>query len=256
MQRPKIIRTIIVDDEPLGREAVRQLLDTIVDFQVIAESSSGHQAVEDIRTHTPDVVFLDVRMPGCDGFDVAARLPDPAPWVVFVTAHDEHALRAFDSCALDYVLKPVDPDRFQHSIARVRHQVLAGSGWPPPAQPVTTIEPASSLPERLIFRTTGRLLLLKPRELHWVEAAGNYVRLHTERQEYLVRQSMSRIADYLETGPFLRIHRSTIMNTMHLREVRSSGRDLSVMLQDGQVLPVGRAFHEIVGRLLKDQLRV
>ncbi|MFC1759151.1 LytR/AlgR family response regulator transcription factor [Planctomycetota bacterium] len=249
MNEHRRIRAIIVDDEPLGREAVRRLVAQASDFVVIAECAGGEEALREIPSQNPDVVFLDIQMPRCDGFDVVTRLDQSMPPTVFVTAYDEYAIRAFDVYALDYVLKPVEPVRFQKTLERVRSH----SGDSKVTGLLDEIHGRTIVPSRLVFKTSTRLLILSPNELLWVESAGNYVRLHTADGQHLVREGIGKLAARLDRPQFIRVHRSAIVNVAVVRGLRQddSSSDPDLHLIDGSVIPVGRSFRTDVARALQ-----
>lgn len=239
------IRTLLVDDEAHGRAAIREPLEADGRFEVVGEVSGGAAAIERVRDLRPDLMFLDIQMPEVDGFDVLSTLGDDAPTVVMVTAFDQHAVRAFEHHALDYVLKPIDPERFVATLDRSAVRVAEGRGGAHDAAQrglVHDLSPVNSTSDRLLFRAPGRLLCLRPDELRWVESAGNYVKLHVDHEVYLIRDTMTDLAARLEARRFVRIHRSSIVNVAEVREVRAdrhSGESLAV-LRDGTELPIGR----------------
>ncbi len=245
------IRVIIVDDEELGRESVRSQLHDQSDFSIVAECGSGKEAIKQIEALRPDVVFLDVQMPRTDGFEVLKRVGDQMPITVLVTAYDQYALRAFDTHALDYVLKPLDPERFARTLDRVRQRVTDdheggnGNGLRQLVQELSAHEPNS---KRIVLKATGRLLYLEPDELKYVESAGNYLKVHVDRDVFLLRETMVGLAERLNPARFIRIHRSFVVNTHHVREVRllPGGSDYEVALRDGTQLPVGRSYRSVV----------
>ena len=238
------IRTLVVDDEPLAREGIRLRLGGDAGFTVVGECSDGAEALEAIAGLRPDVVFLDVQMPGLTGFDVAEELGgDEAPAVVFVTAYDQYALRAFEVHALDYVLKPFDDERFSETLRRVRTRLaerragrleerLAGllgdlrGGAPEGA--------ARAWPRRLAVRDAAKIAFVDVDELDWVEADGDYVRLHCGAASHMVRRTMAQMDSRLDPDRFVRIHRSTIVNVERIRELRPTFHaEFVVVLTDG-----------------------
>jgi two-component system LytT family response regulator len=224
------LRVIIADDEPLARARMRRLLADEAELEIVAECANGAEAVDAIRTLRPDVVFLDIEMPELDGFEVLMETSARA--VVFVTAYDAHAIRAFEAHALDYVLKPVEAERLHRSVERARASVAAN----PPQR--------ASL-ERLIVRTRGRISFIDVRELTHIEAAGNYARLHTSREHPLIRHTLSDLEAKLDPRRFVRIHRSTIVNIAAVREIRPWFRgDSLVVLADGTELALSRTYRE------------
>jgi two-component system LytT family response regulator len=244
------VRVLIVDDEELARQRLQRLLATEKDVAIIGEAADGVQAVESILRLTPDLVFLDVQMPEVDGFAVLDRLrPRPAPAVIFVTAHDDYALRAFEVHAVDYLRKPFDAARFKEAFSRAR-QRLAGAGAEDQARKLDALlaqvetQPPRSR-ERLMVRTDGRLYFVRIDDIDWIEAAGNYVKLHVGRETHLMRETMLGIEKMLDPTRFLRIHRSAIVNLDRVREMQPwfSG-EYTVILRDGTQLRLSRVYRE------------
>ncbi|MCP3098132.1 LytTR family DNA-binding domain-containing protein [Myxococcus sp. K15C18031901] len=256
------IRTLIVDDEPLAREGLRLLLATDPDVRVVGEAGNGPEAIRLIREQRPDLVLLDVQMPEFNGFEVLARLtPGEVPAVIFVTAYDSYALRAFDIHALDYLLKPFRDDRFQDAVGRAKAQirmarmsdlsqrlmsVISTYGerdvTPPPTPAAASPEPWA---HRLAIRDTGRVVFLEVDEIEYIEAADYYVQIHAGGKAYLHRETMQHLETRLDPERFMRIHRSAIVNARRIRELRSEGRrDLIVVLTSGVELRVARSHRE------------
>lgn len=255
------IRVLIVDDEPAARARIRRLLKDESDVDVVGESTDGASAVRAVVELKPDVVFLDIQMPESDGFDVLERLPrDQRPLVVFVTAYDQYALRAFEVHALDYLLKPFDAERFRASFARVRERLArdqrteAGlvrslleelkSGR---ADLEKLVRGAPRHLDRIMVRSSGKITFVKVAELDWLEASGNYVRLHTARGSHLIRETLSGLESRLDPNQFVRIHRSTIVNLDRVKEMQPwfSG-DYLVILHSGVKLKLSRSFREAI----------
>lgn len=244
------IRTLLVDDEPLAREGLRLRLETVPDVEIIGECSNGREAISAILRDEPDLLFLDVQMPGLSGFDVLEQVPaEQLPLVIFVTAYDQHALHAFEVHALDYLLKPIDQDRLREALDRARSQLqqqdlrhlnqqlsalLASLSSPQNAKPL----------ERLIIKTHGRVVFLPLTEVDWIEAAGDYVRLHAGQKTHLLRETMSHLATQLPAH-FQRIHRSTIVNLEQVRELRARDHgEYVVYLHDDTPLKLSRSYRE------------
>ena len=253
------IRTLIVDDEPLARARVRELLGGQPDVEVMGECGNGREAIAAIRSRHPDLVFLDVQMPEVGGFGVLEALePAQSPAVVFVTAFDEFAVRAFEVHALDYLLKPFDEDRFGEALRRAKDHVLGNSNGDLHDRLLALIEHLRSgerYVDRLLVKASGRVLFLKTEDIDWIEAAGNYVRLHVGRESHLLRETMNTIETKLDPARFLRIHRSTIVNLDRIKEMQPwfSG-EYVVLLKDGTELTLSQGyrvkFHERLGRPL------
>jgi len=241
------IRTIVVDDEPLACERIRMLLDQESDIQIVSECRNGAAALRAIQQLKPDLVFLDVQMPELTGFEVLERL-DPAstPTIIFVTAYDQYALKAFEVCALDYLLKPFDRDRFTRALNRARAELSrrkAGKVSEHVLQLLSELERGKKYLEKLIVRTGGRVLFVRIDEIDWIEAAGNYVRLHLGKDEFLYRETMTKLEAQLNPERFARIHRSIIVNTDRIKELQPWFRgDYQVVLRDNRKLTLTRNY--------------
>lgn len=244
------IRTLIADDEPLARERVRSLLADQPGMSVIGEAQDGDEAVEQILNHQPDLVFLDVQMPKKTGFDVIQAVgADRMPAVVFVTAYDQYAIKAFDVHAVDYLLKPFDRDRFEGAVDRARRNFDAADTGALKAQLlhlVQQLQPSTApRQERLIVKSGGRLFFLRADEIDWIEAAGNYVRIHVGKDAHLLRETMNAIEARLDPKHFLRIHRSRIVNMERVKELHPwFNGDYAVILRDGTKLMLSRGYRD------------
>ena len=251
------IRTCIVDDEPLARERIRSLLDGEPDIEVVAECGDGQEAVATIRSQRPDLLFLDVQMPVLDGFGVLQALDgDVPPAVVFVTAYDQYALQAFEVSALDYLLKPFSVTRFRKAVHRVRTELTREGGPVTSERLMSLLEtfrpPDKKTSERIVLKSAGRVSFLKTDELDWVAAEGNYVRLHVGAQSYLLRETMKGIETKLDPERFIRIHRSTIVNTDRIKELHPLFHgEYAVILRDGTRLTASRGPENKLRRLLE-----
>jgi two-component system LytT family response regulator len=243
------IRTLIVDDEPLARERVRALLARDAEIAVVGESANGEEALGAIRREKPDLLFLDVQMPGLDGFDVLEEVPrDALPVVVFVTAHDRHALRAFEVHAVDYLLKPFDEDRFTRALERAKDAVRAGRARDVDGRLLALLEELGAgrrYLKRLVLQAPDRIFFLRVDEIDWIESAGNYVRLHAGADAHLHRETMQGLESRLDPEAFLRIHRSTIVNLDRVRDLKPlfHGGYL-VTLKDGTELTSSRNYSD------------
>ena len=257
------LRVLIVDDEPLARSRLRRLLGAEKDIEIVGECANAEEAIELIERAAPELVFLDVQMPGMDGFRMLEKLRVPVlPAVVFVTAHDEYALRAFDIHALDYLLKPYSRARFADALGRARAQIdrdgasasdrrllglltelrLRRDGGDERGLPDAARER-----ERIVVKADGRMFFVRPADIDWVEASANYVRLHTRGESYPLRESMKQMEVRLPRGSFVRIHRSAIVNLDHVRELQPWFHgEYIVILNDGTKLTASRAY---AGRL-------
>lgn len=253
------IRTLIVDDEAPARSRLRHLLRDDPDFALAGECSNGEQAVEAIRRDAPDLVLLDVQMPRLNGFEVCEALGlEAMPWVVFVTAYDRYALQAFEVHAIDYLLKPIDRDRFARTLHLVR-QRLRGT---PPRGPepgrdqllalLAGLKDRTRAADRLAIKVDGRVLLLRTAEIDWLEAEGNYVRLHVGSAQHLFRDTLSALEADLPADRFLRISRSALVNLDAVRELQPLFYgDYCVILRDGTKLTLSRTYRDRVERLIE-----
>ena len=241
------MRVLIVDDEPLACERLRTLLAGERDVTIVAECHDGRAAVAAIRDLAPDLVFLDVQMPEMDGFAVLEALREP-PVVIFVTAFDQFAIRAFEVCALDYLLKPFDRERFEKALGRGRAEYERRSVSDLGARMqslLAELRVRKGYLDRIVVRAGGRVLFLRVDELDWIEAAGNYVRLHSGAEEYLYRETLSRMEAALDPARFARIHRSSIVNLERIKELHPLFRgDYTVVLRDGRELTLSKAYRE------------
>jgi two-component system LytT family response regulator len=229
-----VIRALVVDDEELARRNVTVLLRADPDIGVIEECGSGVEAIEAIRQWKPDLVFLDVQMPECGGFDVLEILGADLPRaVIFVTAYDEYALRAFEAGALDYLLKPFDDARFGRALGRAKDKLAHYAPQPP--QPV----------RRLAVRSPGQLLFLDVSEIDWIEAASYYACIHVGADTHIIRRTLSELEQDLGEGSFIRIHRSTIVNLDRIKGLElQSGGEYEVVLRSGARLRLSRRFRK------------
>ncbi len=256
LEKMLAIRTILVDDEPLAREKVRTFLEDELDIEVIAECRDGREAVEKIDSEKPDLVFLDVQMPEMDGFEVLENLEqDAIPTVVFTTAFDQYALKAFDVHAVDYLLKPFDRDRFKESVDRARQAIQRQQGGDVREQLMSLLRDVGTerpkYPERLVIKSSGRVVFLKSEEIDWVDAAGNYVRLHAGKENHMLRETMGRLEERLDPEQFIRIHRSTIVNVERIKELQQQFHgDYLVVLHSGQRLTLSRSYRDKIQGLL------
>lgn len=250
MNERAILRVLIVDDEPLAREGVRLLLAGDPALEIVGEAGSGDAALAAIQALDPDLVFLDVQMPEMDGFQVLAALPaDRTPAIVFVTAYDRYALRAFEVHALDYLLKPFDDRRFADALARAKASLGRGE-LERHRDRLRAL--GAAVDDRLAIKDGGRVVFLRADEIDWIEAADYYAEIHTRGGTFLHRESMASLEKRLGCERFLRIHRSTIVNRRRIRELRGGDRSAQVVLDDGTVLRVARAQREKITALLAD----
>jgi two-component system LytT family response regulator len=268
------MRVLIVDDEAIARRRISRLLKLEDDVEVVNEVGSGTDAVAAIREHRPDLVFLDVQMPDLDGFGVVSALgdTDTMPAIVFVTAYNEYAVKAFDVNAVDYVLKPFDGERFRAAFQRARTtleqknsaeagrrikalleevlgeqraQALTAGNGGAVAQPTGTTVPRARYLDRLMVKHDGRVFFVKVTDVDWFEASGNYVRVHVGRASHLIRETMHGIEAQLDPNLFARIHRAVIVNMDRIRELQPwFAGDYIVILRDGRQLKLSRTYRE------------
>ena len=243
------IRALVVDDEPMARERILSLLRQESDVEVIGQCGDGVQAVSVIQQQSPDLVFLDIQMPGCDGFGVIHHIgPDRMPTVVFVTAYDEYALKAFEVHALDYLLKPFGKDRFQETLRHAREYLdgrRAGDLGRRLLALVHDLKPEQQRLDRLVVKSGGRVFFLRTEEIDWIEAAGNYVRLHLGEESHLFRETMNGMESRLDSRRFVRIHRSRIVNTERIKELQPwFNGEYVVILRNGTRLTLSRGYRE------------
>ena len=249
------IRALIVDDEPLARERIRTLLKREPDVELAGEAADGAAAVAAIEKLEPDLVFLDVQMPEADGFAVveavgALRMPP----VIFVTAYDKYALRAFDVQALDYLLKPFDRERFQAAMRRARGELERASSGEFNRRLLALLREVRAqrkYAERLVVRSAGRIFFLRCDELDWIEAAGNYLRLYAGKEEHLLRETMGALEARLDPEKFIRVHRSAIVNLDRIREMQPGLQgEYVILLRSGARVTLSRGYRDRLRHLL------
>lgn len=243
------IRAMVVDDEAMARERVIGMLRQEDDIELIGECSDGQQAVQAISAQQPDLVFLDVQMPAVDGFGVIQQVgPEKMPAVVFVSAYDEYALKAFEVHAMDYLLKPFSRERFQQTLQHARTHVerrRAGDLGKRLMALVQDVKPEPQRLDRLVVKSGGRVFFLRTDDIIWIEAAGNYVRLHLAEDSHLFRETMNGIESRLDPRRFVRIHRSRIVNSDRIKELQPwFNGEYVVVLQNGTRLTLSRGYRE------------
>ncbi len=249
------IRTLIVDDEPLARERLRTLLAEAPEVEILGECGDGRAAVAAIEDQAPDLVFLDVQMPELDGFGVLEAV-DPAklPVVVFVTAYNEHALRAFEVHALDYLLKPFDRARFDKALERARAH-LQGTRSEELNQRLAALlaemRPESKTADRLVVKSSGRVVFIRTTDIDWIEAADNYLNVHVGNESHLLRETMTSLESRLNPKQFLRLSRSAIANIERIKELQPMFHgDYTVILRNGTRLTLSRGYRDKLQDLL------
>ena len=230
---PRKLRTLVVDDEPLARTNLLVLLRRHAEIEIVGECASGTEALTEIRKCQPDLVFLDVQMPECDGFDVLEMLGGrPSCAFIFVTAYDTYALRAFEVGALDYLLKPFDDARFERTLERAKNRIATNDSAPPQTK-------------AFAIKSIGQLLFVTLSEIDWIEAADYYVSLHVGKKIHLLRRSMAELEQDLDATQFCRIHRSTIVKIDRIRSLDLNEKgDFDVLLIDGTRLRMSRTYRK------------
>lgn len=247
------IRTLIVDDEPLALSRLRRLLSTDADIKLVAECVDAFEAVEAIHKWAPDLIFLDIQMPERDGFSVLEEVGiDRMPHTVFVTAFDEHALRAFEVNALDYLLKPYNEERFLRTLGRAKELISNVQAAEIRANIINAVEhirQKSSYLERILIKTPGRMFFISLDKVHWIKSEGNYLRINLAESSYLIRDTVSNFQAHIDPKRFLRIHRSTIVNLEMVKEmVEKTHGDYKVLLYDGTELTFSRHYRVNLSR--------
>jgi len=245
-----MIHAVVADDEALARAKLRQLLAEEHGVDVVGEAANAEETFELVRTTKPQVVFLDIHMPGMDGLDIAAELSlgkdAPPPHIIFTTAHDQYALRAFEVHAVDYLLKPFSRERLSSAIERARKQINTqqASGQHSGSSP-------SRYASRIVFKSKGRIVFLPLSDIRWISAEENYVRIRTATETHLLRETMARLQEKLDPEVFLRIHRSSIVNLQFVKEVRTEADgEYSVVLLNGEKVSMSRSYRARITDLL------
>jgi len=254
------IRAIIADDEHLARKKLRIFLDTEPQVEIVAECLDGGQTVTAIHSFRPDLLLLDIQMPDMDGFEVLREVSaEEMPLVIFTSAYDQYAIRAFETHALDYLLKPFDQDRLHAAIERARfeirkskdreitHRILELLSWVKSEK-----RPVSEFENRLAIKTKGRVVFLNLDDIDWIEAAANYVRLNTGKDSYLFRETISRVSERLNPSQFVRIHRSMIVNIRRIKElIPVNSGEYVVILKSGKELSCSRGYRANLQHLIE-----
>jgi len=245
------LQLVIADDEVLARQKLLQLLRDEPDIEVVGEGASAAETIDLVQLTQPDVLLLDIRMPGMDGFDVISALscssPPDLPSIIFTTAHDQYALKAFEVHAVDYLLKPFTRDRLRIALQHAREQRERRHANGPARSPEKR-----GYNNRLVFRSKGRILFLPIADIRWIGAEENYVRICTSKESHMLRNTMANFETKLDPDVFLRIHRSAIVNLQHVKEFRTDGNDgeCFVIMSDGHKLPVSRGYRSRITGLI------
>jgi two-component system, LytTR family, response regulator len=247
-----MVRAIIADDEVLARLKLRQLLRDEVDIEILGECATAAETIQVVNSTNPDLLFLDIRMPDMDGFDVvgalSSRQNQVLPHIVFTTAYDQYAVRAFEVYAIDYLLKPFAAERLRSAIQRVRDQMAAAEVKVNGVHIESTAHPFTT---RLVFKSRGRILFLSVEDIRWIEAEENYVRICTGVESHLLRETIGHMETRLDPRMFLRVHRSAIVNLRYVKEVKSENDgDATVLLISGEKIAMSRTYRSRVQRLI------
>ena len=245
----EIIRVLIVDDEPLARGVLREMLQSDPDVTIVGECANGKEAVHAIRELAPELLFLDIQMPEMGGFEVLDALEEgQTPHLVFVTAYDQYAVRAFEVHALDYILKPFDRERFQTSWQRAKAQLLRERNGGVEQKILSLLEDlkaGTKYLERLVIKSSGRIYFLETNEIDWIQAEGNYVSVHTGKKAHLLRETISSLEKQLDPKKFLRIHRSAIVRIDSIKELQPWFHgEYHIILHDGTQLTLSRNYRD------------
>ena len=239
-----MIQTVLADDEVLARQKLRQLLRNEPEIDVVGEGATARETIELVRATKPQLLFLDIQMPGMDGFDVATEICSsnitPKPHIIFTTAHDQYALRAFEIHAMDYLLKPFTQERLSSAVERARKEITVNQH---PAGNSAPGQTGSHYTTRIVFKSRGRIVFLPVSDIRWISAEENYVRICTQNETHLLRETMARLEEKLDPDMFLRVHRSSIVNLQHVKEVRTEADgEYAVVLVNGEKLTMSRGY--------------
>ncbi len=250
-----MIQTLVADDEPLARKKLRELLRADPDVTVVGEATNGSEVLRLLRQTTPQVMFLDVCMPGQDAFavleEISADKTMSMPRVIFTTAYDQYALRAFDAQAVDYLLKPFTVERLRSAVQRAKDQLASAS----PAAEQSLAGRGQEPLTRVVFKSRGRILFLQVSEIRWIAAEENYIRISNGTESHLLRNTISSMEERLDPQMFLRVHRSAIVNLQYVKEIRTDAKDdFVVHLVNGQKIPMSRSYHTRIRHLLGHRL--
>lgn len=253
------ICALIVDDEPPARAVIRRMLKEHADIEVVGECKNGREAIESLRKESPDLMFLDIQMPEMDGFELLEALSgNPVPAVIFVTAYDQYAVRAFEVAAVDYLLKPFDHERLETALQRARANLREKNSDDRTEQMLTLLEQLQAKTEhleRFVIKNNGRVLLVPVSDVDWIEVQGNYLRLHAGSSSYTIRETMNNLESRLDPRKFLRIHRSTMVNIDSVKEMQVHfNEEHLVILKDGSQLTLSRRFRDRVSQFLGAQI--
>lgn len=248
-----MIHTVLADDEVLARQKLRQLLRDEPGINIVGEGTTASETIDLVLATKPQLLFLDIQMPGMDGFDIASELCSnkvvPAPHIIFTTAHDQYALRAFEIHAVDYLLKPFTRERLSSAIERARKEILLLNQRPAGNSAIG--KNGGRYTTRIVFKSRGRIVFLPVSDIRWISAEENYVRVFTQAETHLLRETMAHLEEKLDPEMFLRVHRSSIVNLQHVKEVRTEGDgDYAVVLINGEKLTMSRGYRSRINEWL------
>ena len=255
----KKIRTLVVDDEPLARARIVKLLEPIDYITLIGECKNGSEALHQMEEYRPDLVFLDIQMPDLNGFEVLSREElRPLPFIIFVTAYNQYALKAFDVHAVDYLLKPYDDERFMRAVEHARQQINLQQDALLHQKMVNLLEAhhqeSSEALQHLEAKEKGRTIRIKAFDIRYIEAEGNYLKVYTPEKAYLIRQTLQSVEEQLNNQAFLRIHRSLLLNTHFIREAKYEGNNqYGFHMKDGRCLLSSRSYRDAIHQYLDDE---
>lgn len=247
------IKVVIADDEVLARQKLRQLLQNDPEVEIVGEGANALETIDLVQFTNPDLILLDIQMPDMDGFDIVAALSANdsihMPRIIFTTAYDKYAIRAFEISAVDYLLKPFTRERLRQAFERAQEQLAAGRENRRDGKRTSD---SSSYATRLVFKSKGRILFLPMSDIRWVGAEENYVRICTDRESHLLRETMAHFETRLDPASFVRVHRSAIVNLQHAKEIRTDSQEGEsfVLMQDGQKVPISRGYRLRLSQLL------
>ena len=247
------IKTVIADDEVLARQKLRQLLQDDSNVEIVGEGANALETIDLVQFTNPDLILLDIHMPDMDGFDIVSALAANEqvrlPKIIFTTAHDQYAIRAFEINAIDYLLKPFTRERLRHAFEKAQEQLTVshenGTGKKHDQE-------GASYATRLVFKSKGRILFLPMTDIRWIGAEENYVRICADRENHLLRETMAHFETRLDPNCFIRVHRSAIVNLQHVKEIRTDAQEGEsfVLMQDGQKVPMSRGYRARISQLL------
>lgn len=247
------LKTIIADDEVLARQKLRQLLADESDIEIVGEGATAFEIIDLVQFTDPDLLFLDIQLPGMDAFDILSALSgriehSRMPSIIFTTAYDQYAVRAFEINAADYLLKPFTRERLREAVQRVRAMTASVENGTSKMRNGDTAQYTA----RIVFKSKGRILFLPVSDIRWVTAEENYIRIRTERESHLLRETMAHFEGRLDPASFIRVHRSTIVNLQYVKEIRTDTQEGEpfVLMHDGQRLPLSRGYRSRIAQLM------